>query len=114
MVWIAIGGGAGAVCRFLAAGWIAKICPISFPLGTFLVNLSGCFLVGFVMSYSYDVSPMITTGFLGGYTTFSTYIVEAVSIWQKGKCYLALSYLFLSLLGGLLVTITGFYIGINL
>jgi CrcB protein len=111
MLWIAIGGGAGAICRFLVVDWVAEIWPTSFPLGTFLVNLSGCFLIGVVMSYFYDISPMITTGFLGGYTTFSTYIFEAVSLFRQGKVYVAIIYLIVSLLGSVLFTITGFAIG---
>ena len=80
---IAVGGAAGALARYVVAASIQSRFPSSFPWGTFVVNVSGCFIMGLVASLVLDrVSApvslrfLLAVGFLGAYTTFSTFELE--------------------------------------
>jgi CrcB protein len=77
---IALGGGAGAVLRYAAAGWGQKLSDGVFPLGTLIVNVSGCLLIGFLAAafsgpqlVREEWRMAVLVGFLGSYTTFSTF-----------------------------------------
>jgi fluoride exporter len=89
---IAVGSAAGGVLRYLLGGWIAartQPTPDSFPWGIFVVNVSGCFLLGALMTYLQSRTeslwqgwrPLLGIGFLGGYTTFSTLLYDT---WKLG------------------------------
>jgi CrcB protein len=84
---VAIGGGAGAVSRFAVSRAMGERYDGIFPLGTTLVNVTGCFLLGCIAtilaahSHVEVISALLTTGFLGGYTTFSTYALEGVVLY---------------------------------
>ena len=89
-LWVAFGGALGAIGRFALAGWINTRVGSS-PLGTFVVNISGTFLIGFVMaltaervSLSPDIRRFLTVGVLGGYTTFSTWMYETHQLIDGG------------------------------
>ena len=82
-VLIAIGGAAGALARYFVAALIQSRFPSSFPMGTFVVNVSGCFAMGLVASLLLDrvgasigLRVLLAVGFLGAYTTFSTFELE--------------------------------------
>lgn len=82
-VLIAVGGAAGALARYVVAALIQSRFPSSFPMGTFVVNLSGCFAMGLVASVLLDrvgtstaLRVLLAVGFLGAYTTFSTFELE--------------------------------------
>ncbi len=85
-----IGGGAGAIGRYLLSGWInAWFGPG--PFAIFIVNVTGAFMLGFFMTLTQDrfiVAPdtrrLVATGFLGGYTTFSTWTYETMQLIQNG------------------------------
>lgn len=111
MIWsVAIGGAIGSVARYLLSGLIQRSSGTTFPLGTLLINVSGSILLGFLMRYFMDGVPvsaetraLLTAGFCGGYTTFSTFSFEAVSLmeqgdWSRSAVYVSLS-VGLSLLG---------------
>ena len=85
---ISLGAIAGALSRYYLTLWFAKTFGIAFPYGTFFINLTGCFGMGFFVTLALErvatipseVRLMITTGFLGAYTTFSTYGLETVTL----------------------------------
>lgn len=85
---ISLGAIAGALSRYYLTLWFAKTFGTAFPYGTFFINLTGCFGMGFFVTLALErvatippeVRLMITTGFLGAYTTFSTYGLETVTL----------------------------------
>ena len=109
-----VGGGAGAVCRYSVSRFVGAGYGGAFPLGTFLINITGCFTLGLLASLlaatHRDVMlplALLATGFLGGYTTFSTYAVEGVMLYNVRSGRLALSYLLGSVVAGLLAAAAG-------
>jgi CrcB protein len=108
LTWIGIGvmGAAGAYARFAATAAITARRPGAFPWGTFAVNLSGGFALGVLVGLGLggDALLVLGTGFLGGYTTFSTWMVEAQRLGEDGDVVNLLLYLLGSMLAGLLAT----------
>ncbi|MBV9544148.1 MAG: fluoride efflux transporter CrcB [Chloroflexi bacterium] len=96
---VAVGAALGANLRFLVSNWAADRLGADFPYGTLLVNISGAFTIGIVLAFIGErvgVSPLwrifFATGFLGGYTTFSSYAWEALTLvedgeWQRAAMY---------------------------
>lgn len=93
MRYVAVGIGAllGANLRFVVANWAAERWGSDFPYGTYIINVSGAFFIGLVLSFMASrtgFSPLlrlfIVAGFLGGYTTFSSYAWEALALAQDG------------------------------
>lgn len=113
---VAVGGGLGSVCRYLLAGYVLHRTPnLSFPLGTFLVNVAGCFgvgvLGGLVVKYdllSPDVRVFLFTGIAGGFTTFSAFGLESFHLLRRGEVWVAAAYVAFSVLVGLLAVWVGF------
>ncbi|HYK43685.1 MAG TPA: fluoride efflux transporter CrcB [Parafilimonas sp.] len=109
------GSGIGGVARFAVQSWIAGIDQFVFPLGTFIVNIAGCFLIGLFYALGERGSLLtpewriaLTTGFCGGFTTFSTFAFENMNLLRTGDyLYLALYISFSILLG-----IAGVFLGI--
>lgn len=105
---IGTGGFVGSVLRYLMTKYLSVLLPTSFPIGTFAVNLLGCFLIGVVMGLSFEslistrMRLMLATGFCGGFTTFSTYSLEIIELGQKGEADIGILYLFASIILGLL------------
>ncbi|MFV9505847.1 MAG: fluoride efflux transporter CrcB [Oscillochloridaceae bacterium umkhey_bin13] len=104
---LAIGAVLGASSRFMLASLVAPLAPLGLPFGTLLVNLVGCFLIGIVQTLFLErirvrreIQLLVTTGFLGGLTTFSSVSVESVHLIEQGALMLATSYWLLSLIGG--------------
>ena len=114
-----IGGGIGATIRYL----ITKISINCFQIGypaTFLVNITGCFLIGFLsnlithkIQIPQNVVLFLMTGLLGGLTTFSTFSFEGINFLKEGKYLLFSVYTILSLILGLSATYLGFLINKN-
>ncbi len=89
-LWVAIGGALGAVSRYALTNWISDRFGPG-PLGIFIVNVSGAFLIGFVMALtderltvSADTRRFLTVGILGGYTTFSTWMFDTHQLAETG------------------------------
>lgn len=113
LVYIFLGGGFGSVVRFLISNYTQKLWNINaFPLGTFVVNVSGCFLIGILSAYFLKVDSslkyLLITGVCGGYTTFSTFSAENYLLWQNGSYYILILYALSSLIVGLLMVFLGF------
>ena len=108
---VGLGGAAGSILRFLCQKWITSITSLSFPLGTFLVNMTGCFLIGLFFSYgtkheyfSYNMQLLLMTGLCGGFTTFSAFTLESMGLIKEDKTGLFLLYIGGSVILGLLAT----------
>ena len=86
---VGAGGFVGAVLRFLISGWVQKLSPVLFPVGTLAVNVLGSFIIGFLALYFEEaIAPhqkaLLVTGMLGALTTFSTFSLETVTMLQGG------------------------------
>jgi CrcB protein len=87
---ISIGAVLGANARFLVGGWIAERVGPAFPVGTLVINVTGSLLIGVVLTWGTErlvpdwFRPMFAIGFLGSYTTFSTFSYETLSLVQSG------------------------------
>ncbi len=112
-VWIALGAIPGALSRYYLTLVCAQRFDESFPFGTFLINLSGAFLIGFLATLLQEISAeqwlngFATIGFLGAYTTFSTYALDFSNLLKLGSYKRALLYGLGSPIGGLLAVEAG-------
>ena len=114
---IGLGGFFGAVARYIVALWIGQRWGRIFPLGTFVVNISGCFLISFLMSLfteKFMVNPQLrlflVIGFLGAYTTFSTFEYETGNLVKDGEWAIALANVILSVIAGFVALKSGEFI----
>jgi CrcB protein len=115
LVWIGVAafGALGALERFQVGNAVAARRPSDFPYGTFVVNLSGGFALGVLtgLSLTGDELLVLGTGFLGAYSTFSTWMVEAQRLGENGDWQFMWLYLFGSMLAGLGTTGLGWLLG---
>jgi CrcB protein len=115
VIWyVALGGAVGSVIRYLVTFAVQGRTGLEFPVGTLLVNLSGCLVLGFLIHYALatpaitpEVRALLTTGLCGGYTTFSTFSYETVALIQDGDWRRAMLYVGLSVVGCLLGVMLG-------
>lgn len=112
LVYIFLGGGVGSVLRYLISMYTQKLVKIgSFPLGTFLVNILGCFMIGFLTSYFMKsdnyLKYLLITGLCGGFTTFSTFSIENYSLWENQQFATLILYIVLSVLIGFIAVFSG-------
>ena len=112
---VSIGGAAGSSMRYLTSVFMQKWVSQLYPWGTFVANMLGCILIGILMGYfsklqlnNNDYKLLLVTGFCGGYTTFSAFAFENFTLWQQGNNTTALTYIALSVIGGLLAVFSGF------
>ncbi|NUQ82479.1 MAG: fluoride efflux transporter CrcB [Bacteroidetes bacterium] len=115
LLTIFIGGGLGAVSRYLAGSWVNRLMGPEFPWGTLLVNVAGSFIIGFFLTWMEHRlpvfpywRPLIAIGFLGGFTTFSSFSWETVVLLRNGDYLLAA----LNTGGSVLLCLTGVILGI--
>jgi len=111
---ISFGGILGANARYFISLYIAERLGTAFPYGTFVINVSGSLVIGFFLTLiteRFAVDPLwrlfFATGFLGAYTTFSTYSYESAQLMRDGTYSLAFLYLFGSVLAGMLGVFAG-------
>lgn len=111
---VVFGSGIGGASRFVVAEIIKQKIAMKFPLGTHLINIVGCFLIGIVLGYytknttdNTDIKLLLTTGFCGGFTTFSAFAAENLYLIKSGNQLTALFYIILSVLLGILATFLG-------
>ncbi len=114
-ILVFIGGGLGASLRHTVNVGCARVCGINFPYGTFVINITGSLVMGIIAGYlalkgeaSQPWRLFVMTGILGGYTTFSAFSLDAVTLYQRGEMGLALFYV----LGSVALSIVGLFAGL--
>ena len=121
ILFIAIGGGIGSVTRYLTSVWAAGKFGVGFPYGTLLVNVVGCYLIGLFMVLSTERFVLsthwrllITSGFLGGLTTFSSFSYETLKLVEESSFLPAIQNIAANLFTGLAATWFGILSARNL
>ncbi len=113
VLFVAIGGAAGAMARYGLSYIVSQKIKMIFPWGTFWVNIIGCFFIGIVFelsersTISSHTRALIAVGFLGSFTTFSTFTLETVNLMRGHELLLALANIGLSIISGLGACILG-------
>ncbi|HEY0794723.1 MAG TPA: fluoride efflux transporter CrcB [Acidisarcina sp.] len=117
-LWIGLGGALGAISRYAVGVWLYERLGSRFPYGTFAVNISGCFAVGLIVAFLDARSAVpsawryaVPIGFIGAYTTFSTFELESFHAVQDGFPGVALLNIILSVVIGYAAVWLGFAAG---
>jgi CrcB protein len=118
IILLIVFGAAGTLARYGLDGWIQYRVDSAFPAGTLTINLLGCLCLGIIGRFSLNhitVSPDLriglTTGLMGGFTTFSTFGWDAVRMLEEGQWTKASIYVGASVLGGLIAMMLGMRVG---
>lgn len=116
LVLISVGGAAGTLCRLGVANLVGVR---SLPVATLVVNVAGSFALGFVLAWATPrmtpaASSALSVGFLGGFTTFSTFAMEAVALHEDGRAAAAVLYVAVSVALGLGAAVAGQLVGRSL
>ncbi|MBB3764953.1 fluoride efflux transporter CrcB [Sphingomicrobium lutaoense] len=100
-----LGGGLGALLRWLVGKWSIGAVGTAFPIATLSVNLAGSLAIGLAIGaldgVGHTARLFFVTGVLGGFTTYSAFSLDALTLWQRGQSGLAALYVLLTLVGGL-------------
>jgi CrcB protein len=115
LLWyVALGSAVGGASRFALSTFVQQRASSAFPFGTLIVNVTGSLILGFVLRYalgspsvSAEVRALLTTGFCGGYTTFSTFSYESIALIEDGDYRRAAIYIALSVVVSLIATFLG-------
>lgn len=106
LVWICLAGAVGTGVRYLVGLWAVQRFGIGFPYGTLIVNVVGCFLIAVVLqlalsftSFPVNLRLALTTGFMGGLTTYSSFNYETTALVQNGNARTAALYFAITVLG---------------
>lgn len=117
-IWVGIAGFFGAIARYALGGFISNQTRGAFPWETLVINVSGCFALGFIFTLLTErfmpnptVRIALTVGFLGAYTTFSTFAFETMRLAQDGAMLLASINVVASVGAGLLAVYAGTWAG---
>ena len=110
---VALGGAIGAALRFLTGVGILRLIGPGFPMAVMAVNVLGSFLIGLFVVFATQrgvtqLNPFVMAGLLGGFTTFSAFSLEAVSLFELGAMWQALAYVVMSVV----LSITGLMLGL--
>jgi fluoride exporter len=112
LIFVMLGGFFGALTRYLIGEWIHT--DNGFPLGTLIINLIGCFFLGWFLTFfsiRRNIKPeftlLIGTGFIGSFTTFSTFSLETILLFQNGQAAYGVLYILISIIFGLLMAYFG-------
>lgn len=113
VVWVALGGAVGSAARYLLSGGINDRFH---PWGTVFVNIAGSFVLGyFIGKWGWEASAPqrigVTAGLLGGFTTFSTFSLDVVKLWEDGSGLLGLVVVVVSVVVGLAAAVSGLILG---
>jgi CrcB protein len=108
LLWVVVAGGLGSGARYLVGLWALQRLGAGFPYGTLIVNLTGCFAIGIVMqaassstAWSPELRGAVTAGFLGGFTTYSSFNQETLTLFAHGSPGAAVINIAVTLGGGL-------------
>ena len=107
VMWVFLGGGLGSASRYLIGQWAAATLGVGFPYGTLIVNMAGCFALGLLVqvavagSWHGDVRAALAAGFLGGFTTYSSFNQETLTMFLNGASAAAALNVAVTLVGGL-------------
>jgi CrcB protein len=107
LMLVMVAGGLGCGTRYLIGLWAVERLGAGFPYGTVIVNLTGCFVIGFAMSaasaadWDHHVRAAVISGFVGGFTTYSSFNQETLSLFAHGSAGTAAVNLLVTLIGGL-------------
>lgn len=118
LAMIALGGAVGSVTRYLLGGMLQRTAGLAFPVGTLFVNVTGSFIVGFLLRYFMNVQThpflrgALIVGFCGGFTTFSAFSAETLGFVEGGEYWRAGMYVFASVTLTLLAVFAGFAAGV--
>jgi len=113
VLWVFFGGGLGSAARYLIGRWSVTALGVAFPYGTLIVNLAGCFALGLVVQLAIagewhgDVRTALAAGFLGGFTTYSSFNQETIAMFSGGATGAAISNIAITLAGGLAAGLLG-------
>jgi len=117
LIYIFIGGGLGSVSRFLLGRWMSSLYQVQFPIGTLTVNVIACFVLGLIIGladYKQILSPDLrifwAVGFCGGFSTFSTFSMESLNLFQQSQTATMFLYIALSVLLCLMATYFGLFL----
>jgi len=116
LIVIGLGGALGAISRYLTSGWVQTLSDSFFPWGTMAVNVLGSLALGFLMVWlqstaaSAEVRGLITVGFLGSFTTFSTFSYETAVMLRDGEWWRAGGYTVGSVVLGLMAVGAGAFL----
>lgn len=118
LAYVAVGGAFGSLCRYAAMALIGRLTPGVFPYGTLVVNVSGSFLMGLWIAVialllpdrQKDLHLLVAVGALGGFTTFSTFSLDAFLLMDKGLHGQALAYMLSSVILSVLALFAGMLI----
>ena len=116
ILMIALGGATGAVSRYSVSKWMLRYTlDWTFPIATFTINVMGCLLIGVLAGVgerfnwlTSDLRLLLITGVLGGFTTFSAFGLETFTLLRRGELWVAMGYVGLSVVLGLLLLWLGF------
>ena len=113
LLWVFLGGGLGSAARFTIGQWAAAAFGVTFPYGTMIVNLTGCLGLGAVVqlagagAWHGDVRAAVAAGFMGGYTTYSSFNQETIAMLSSGASGAAIMNVAITLGGGLAAGLLG-------
>ncbi|HEY6417692.1 MAG TPA: fluoride efflux transporter CrcB [Candidatus Binataceae bacterium] len=118
VLFVALGGAIGSAARYLVGGWIASRFGSAFPYGTFVINVTGSFIIGFFLAFAQErvsLSPFwrmfFAIGVVGGYTTFSTFEYEGIRLLQDREMLLGAVYILGSVVTGGIAAFAGIVLG---
>lgn len=111
---VAVGGAIGSLLRYYVGQWALRLMGPAFPWGTLAVNVVGCFVIGVFaeliarkFNASVDLRLLLITGFLGGFTTFSAFSLDAISLFERGEAVAGGVYIIASVGLSMAAVITG-------
>ncbi len=118
IILLSMGGACGTLCRYWLSGVVQRLAGTNFPFGTFAVNILGCFLFGTIWGYMEnriglggDLRLLILSGFMGAFTTFSTYMFETATLVKFTQYFQAAANIAGQSVAGLVLVLAGIAIG---